>query len=284
MREETAGAMRNRLALIIPLLAVLLFVPGCYRTPSEQTVPPEEPALLGQPTPPEKPAPPAPSEKSEQPEPPEQPSPLPDQAPPPQKKNLFVNGSFEAGAEPWFWIKTSPSWSGFSISSDMAFEGKHAAFLSMRSGQPYRKTAVYGLVQEVAPPEFPSVISGYYYVKNWKRGTPKQYLQFVVIVLLPKGHPAGPNVQIRYILAGIDTPPFSIGNARFIYLGEGEPEIGAWIPFRRNLAEDFRQQWGRVPYEFEKLRCLFEVRYDGLPPDAPEVVGDVYYDALYLGD
>lgn len=41
--------------------------------------------------------------------------------------------------------------------------------------------------------------------------------------------------------------------------------------------------WSYEGQKFEKLRLLFEVRYDDKRPGA-EPLADVYYDALYLGD
>jgi hypothetical protein len=49
-----------------------------------------------------------------------------------------------------------------------------------------------------------------------------------------------------------------------------------------NVRQDFLDQWGAVPENFEYVRLLFEVRYDsrtsGETPSA-----DVYYDDLHFG-
>ena len=131
--------------------------------------------------------------------------------------------------------------------------------------------------------EFPETISGYYRVEGWQRRTPKQYLQFVVILWGADTHPEITNTQIRYILAGSPTPPIAISNARFIVLGPPEPRTGEWVPFARNLRRDWLEQWGSVPRRFEFLRVLFEVRYDEAPNLPPGGMGDVFFDDLYLG-
>lgn len=142
---------------------------------------------------------------------------------------------------------------------------------------------IFGAIQEVSPSEFPNRISGYYKVENWNRGTKKQYLQFVVIVWGDQDVPRYPNIQIRYILAGITAPPFNIGNGRFMFLGEEEPKQSTWIHFQRDLRADFIEKWGHVPWDFKKIRFLFETRYDGKIPEESNIHADVYFDQLYLG-
>ena len=41
--------------------------------------------------------------------------------------------------------------------------------------------------------------------------------------------PGENNHQIRYPLAGISEEPFSIGNARFVFLSKEEPRTGQWV-------------------------------------------------------
>jgi hypothetical protein len=146
------------------------------------------------------------------------------------------------------------------------------------------KAKVFYLVQEVAPEEFPELISGYYRVENWVKGTPKQYLQFVVIAFdVPNLSLSYPNHQMRYPLAGISEEPFGIGNAFFVFLGKEEPVTGEWVYFERNIREDFEELWGAVPEGFSKLRILFEVRYDEKEAGLTPAEADVYYDDLYMG-
>jgi hypothetical protein len=148
-------------------------------------------------------------------------------------------------------------------------------------------------VQEVAPAEFPELISGYYRVDFWRRGTEKQYLQFVVVVFAStnvtvdrEGTPLPtpyPNYQVRYPLVGIKEEPSLIGNAFFNFLSRDfNPRQGEWVYFEANIKKDFEEKWGAVPEGYSKIRVQFEVRYEekdaGLPAEA-----DVYYDDLYVG-
>ena len=198
-------------------------------------------------------------------------------------KNLFINGSFEQGRNPWFAL-VQKNWEGFSITDRHAKHGRHSAHLELRASVSTEGTKVFGLIQEVSPKEFPKRISGFYRVENWKRGTPKQYLQFVVIIWEDPNEKRFPNYQIRYILAGVDTPPLRIGNARYVLLGIGEPKERLWIEFNRDVRADFERLWGRVPSGFSKIRVLFEARYDQKKAGDGEVMADVYYDDLYFGE
>ena len=194
--------------------------------------------------------------------------------------NLFGNPNFENGRDPWYSLKQPD----FILSGDQAQSGGHSALLQMRDTVDETGAKVYYLVQEIQPQDFPEVLSGYYRVQNWKRGTAKQYMQFVVIAFDVKNLPENfPNHQIRYPLAGIDTQPFPIGNAKFVFISKDEPVQGEWVHFERNIKEDFQQLWGAAPQGFTKLRILFEVRYDDkvAGDGAPEA--DVYYDDLYIG-
>jgi hypothetical protein len=73
-----------------------------------------------------------------------------------------------------------------------------------------------------------------------------------------------------------------ISNAHFVFLGREDPPLEQWVPFRVNVRDDFQRLWGAAPEGFEKIRVLFEVRYDSKAPgEAP--AADVYYDDLYFG-
>ncbi|GAG10125.1 unnamed protein product, partial [marine sediment metagenome] len=177
--------------------------------------------------------------------------------------NLLQNGSFEVDPDPWFSL-TTPAWGKpFSVSSHVAHSGEQSAHLELRAPIDASGAEVVGVVQEASPEEFPEMLSGYYYVDDWLKGARKQYLQFVVIAFgvtnLPGGHV---NHQIRFPLAGIDDEPFAITNAKFLFLSREEPVIGQWVYFERPVGQDFRELWGAVPEGFERLRILFEVRYD----------------------
>jgi hypothetical protein len=49
------------------------------------------------------------------------------------------------------------------------------------------------------------------------------------------------------------------------------------------VSEDFERLWGKAPEDFEKLRLLFEVRWDNKVAGASAAEADVYYDDLYAG-
>lgn len=200
--------------------------------------------------------------------------------PPVPRGNLFLNPGLEDGSAPWFSLDET---SGFARTEEQAHGGLASALLQMRDPPQAEGAKVYYLVQEIASAEFPEVVKGFYRVENWQKGTAKQYIQFAVIVFNPKNFPtSSPNWQIRYPLAGIDSPPFPIGNAQFRFLGTEEPAQGQWVPFQANIKDDFERLWGRVPEDFEKIRVLFEVRWDD--KEAGTVAAaDVYYDDLYIG-
>lgn len=194
--------------------------------------------------------------------------------------NLFPNPGFEEDADPWYSLKPPD----FIVSDEFAHSGSASALLRMDEPPEAADTKIFYLVQELAPAELPEVISGYYRVENWNKGTPIQYLQFVVIAPGATNLAGGfPNYQIRYLLAGLDEPPFEIANAFFVFVTEKDPVTGEWVRFERNLREDFEQLWGAVPQGFDCLRVLFEVRYDDKVAGDGAAVADVYYDDLYIG-
>lgn len=192
--------------------------------------------------------------------------------------NLLQNPGFEAGAEPWFSMETSGWGEAFEVTDDLAHSGSHSALLKLRPGAEAAQHRVFGAVQTLT--SLPEWVSGYYRVEGWQKGTPLQYLQFVVIAI-PEN--ASANVQIRYLLAGTDVEPFSIGNARFVFVGEDEPVTGQWVHFERDVAADFQQFWNGVPEGLKEVRVFFEARYDSETAVRPLVAGDVYYDDLYAG-
>ena len=199
--------------------------------------------------------------------------------------NAFGNPSIEEGAEPWCSLTTAAWGKPFSVSRAQAHSGASSARLELRSAEG-GSARVYGVVQELVTEEFPDVFSGYYYVDRWQQGTAKQYLQFVVIVFNAANQPAevqAPNHQVRYVLAGVDSPPLQIANARYVMLGTGEPAQGQWVRFERNVREDFEELWGAEPEGFSKLRILFEVRWDDRQPSDGPSLADVFYDDLYAG-
>jgi len=198
--------------------------------------------------------------------------------PPPGTANVFGNSGFEEGNQYWFALHQQTV-----QTADVGHSGQASAYLQMRDPAEATGAKVYYLVQEVAPAQFPELISGYYRVDNWVRGTLKQYLQFVVIVFAPTNLGTEyPNYQVRFPLAGISEEPFPISNAFFKFLGTEDPRQGEWVYFESNIKNDFQELWKAVPEGYSKIRLLFEVRYDDKQPgEAAEA--DVYYDDLYMG-
>jgi len=201
-------------------------------------------------------------------------------------ENLFLTPSFEEGRDPWF---SKESWgTSFSLSDREARSGEWSALLELRSNvEGGISVRVYGVVQEIAPEQFPEMISGYYCVDRWQQGTPTQYLQFVVIVHdaenIPPEVASATNHQIRYILAGVESQPTFISNSRYIMLTRSEPVTGKWVSFERNIRDDFEELWGDAPKSYQKLALFFEVRWDDRQPSDGLSAADVYYDDLYIG-
>ena len=208
----------------------------------------------------------------------------PDVATSPLGANLLINPGFEAGDAPWTSLST-PAWSTpFTVSREAAHGGQHSARLAL-AARPEAGAKIWGVVQDVKITALPARLSGHYRVAEWTRGSGKQYIQFVVIVFAASNAPMGfPNHQIRYLLAGTDTPPFKIGNAKFVYVGTEEPKAAGWIHFERDLHQDFIDQWGAVPENISGVRLLYEVRYDHKRKDDTNASALVYFDDLYLGD
>jgi hypothetical protein len=207
------------------------------------------------------------------------------QAPIEGEPNLFHNGGLEAGEEPWCTAHPGEPTTKFQVSEDVAHSGHSSALLRMRvPAEEAGKAKVFYLVQEVTSEQFPELISGYYRVEDWTKGTPKQYLQFVVVAFDVANLPGGyPNHQMRYPLAGISEEPFAIANAHFVFIGKEEPVTGEWVYFERNIKQDFEELWGAAPEGFSKIRVLFEVRYDDKEAGPAPAEADVYYDDLYMG-
>ena len=262
-RGRTEGDMRPALVGVAAVLAVLaILVLACNGGPGETSQP-----TSGTPTPvlnrdPCTPAPPSVEPTS----------------------NVFVNPRLEEGRDPWF-VVTPPE---FLISNEIKNSGEASAQLQMAEPAEAVGTKVFYLVQEMAPTEFPEVISGAYLVDSWLRGTNIQFVQLVVIAFGASNLPMGyPNHQIAYILSGIESEPFEILNAQFVFLNSNDPDprepaIGEWREFEVKVKRDFGVLWGAVPEGYQCLRVLFEVRYDNKGPGAP-AEADVYFDDLYFG-
>ena len=197
--------------------------------------------------------------------------------------NELRNPGLEDGKAGWESL-TDETWFPSYDLGDIAHGGTHSVLLRMRGGETQEPVLIHGVIQEVTPSQWPEEVRAYYRVEGWQRGTAKQYVQAIVMAWGADNVPDRqfPNHQIRYILAGVTEPPFAIRNAKFVFLGPPDPVQGQWVEFRRDIRQDFIDQWGAVPEGFDKIRVMFEVRFDDKQPaEAP--AADVYFDDLYLG-
>ena len=211
--------------------------------------------------------------------------------------NLLVNPGFEQGRKGWSYPDTSPHWGDFKITSSLARSGDQAVRLRLHHGvdDAYQSVKVFGVMQEHQPERFPDILSGWYRVEQWQkdREMTDLYLQAVVMVsgdprTVALTSPNNPhrditNYQIRYYLAGLSKPAFRLLNARLKFIRRGMPEMGVWTYFETPIKADFEEHWGVVPERYDKLRVLFEARWDNLPSGGT-VRADVYFDDLFLGN
>jgi len=207
----------------------------------------------------------------------------PEQSPNPPG-NLLKNPGFEDGREGWFYMDWSKNWVDFDIASNRAHSGEKSAYLRLDAGPEVTGAQVHGVVQTLTPNRFPEKASGWYRVENWKRGSPKQYLQFVVMVW--GGHPQFNNYQVRYILAGLTEPPYRMMNVKYLFAPDvpSEPPRNKWVHFDFPILEDFKKEWGMVPKGYEKINFFYEARFDTQPAEGQRVRADVYFDDLYVGN
>lgn len=199
--------------------------------------------------------------------------------------NLLANGSFETGREPWLTLR-DPHWTNFKISQDYAHSGRQSAKLDIDSeGHVERGTRVCGIVRDLRRPKFPKILSGWYRVEQWHRGTKLQYVQVVIGAMNTPEYPeiGDSPVQLAYVLTGVNKPPLDLVNRRFAIAGTKNPKVGKWIQFKFYLHDDFRWYWKRVPTQYSNIRILFETRFDDLQPGEDDVLAEVYFDDLYLG-
>ncbi len=229
--------------------------------------------------------------------------------------NLLLNPDFESPKDekkPDWWSyagRNTESWVDFSIVADKGRDNSKAARLFVDSTGRSNKTAISGVIQEVKGDHVPEKLSGWYFIENWEKNTPKQYLQAVVIVWrdakATRAMVNAPSIQIAYTFTGVKTPPKVITNRKFVILGDETPKTGEWVHFEVKPREDFVKLWNIDPGNFEFVRVFFELRYDDLdvplatpttpitpstpttpttnPPPLP-TKGTCYYDDLYFGD
>lgn len=203
--------------------------------------------------------------------------------------DLLTNSSFEEGREPWFSLDQAdkPYWNKFIISEKVVHNGKRSAYLKLRSSNYDHKLRIVGAVQEFKSLDsFPKRLSGWYRIENWVQGTAKQYLQVVVTVEGAKNIqlPDKVPVQLSYVLTGIKSKPTFFMNRKFDFTESKKLKENHWIYFNKDLHADFIKHWGVVPEPVDKIRVLFEARFDDRLPDEQQVYADVYYDDLYFGD
>jgi hypothetical protein len=194
--------------------------------------------------------------------------------------NLLLNPGFEAGQDPWF---TLHPLTGFTVSSDQAHSGSSSALLRMSDPASASGMQIYDVTQEFELATVPEVVSGWYYVGEWVQNTPRQYLQMAAVVFAPENLPEAETYQIRYVLAGTDSPPYSFSNAEFRFVSREAPVVDEWVEFELPVRQDFEDAFGVAPEGFDKMRFFFEVRWDGKQAGDGEAVADVYYDDLYAG-
>ena len=207
--------------------------------------------------------------------------------------NMLTNPGFEDGTEPWWYFPDRAHWGSFTTSTAKALSGSWAARLEllMNAQNPPRAGAsIQGLIQSIQTSNFPSRVSGNYYVEKWERCPTKMYMQCVVIASGTEASPGGAATEISYVLTGLDNPPFNMINRKFIFLTkEQQPEVGRWIHFERDLRKDFKEQWGIVPEKISGVRIFFELRADMRgdtidPANPPTMHAIAYFDDLYLGN
>lgn len=203
--------------------------------------------------------------------------------------DLLKNSSFEKGKTNWFSLTgpDKPYWKAFTVTEDVVHNGRRAASLHLSSKKYDRDVRIVGAVQEIEKPlSFPRRLSGWYRIDNWVQGTAKQYLQVVITVDGAKNVQLMNNlpVQLSYILSGIKSPPLTFYNRKFDLTESKERQQSRWVYFNKDLHADFIKHWGAVPESTEKIRVLFEVRFDDRLQGEDNVNADVYYDDLYLGD
>jgi hypothetical protein len=200
--------------------------------------------------------------------------------------NVLTNSGFEDGAGGWNAL-TGPA----TVSNAQAKSGDSSLLVELNVDEDSPARGAEIAYQELVLDEVPEFISFDYYVDNWVRGTEKQYIEALAIVtgggpLMPVCPPENepcPNIQMRYVLGGVNSVPASVLNARWRFVGDEEPATGEWLHFEANLRNEMTEDWGTLPNEIDSFRLQFEVRYDDRNPDELDGTAQVYWDNVYLG-
>jgi len=199
----------------------------------------------------------------------------------PPGANRLQNPGFEAGTQYW----TSPDGTAnpaFTPDGAIVHSGAQSAHLELRGSADDVGSRVVGGVQVLPAPEFPEVVSGFYYVARWEPPEPFQYIE-VGVAVHGGNHPDGLDLhQVRFLLAGAPREPFTLLNGRFQFLNRDQPEAGRWVYFSYPVREAFRTQLGWDPLGWDYIDLSFEVRYDEKDP-GKAAAADVYVDDLYAG-
>jgi hypothetical protein len=196
--------------------------------------------------------------------------------------NFLANAGFEEGEAGWKWLDWSSQWGKFEVAQARVATGAWAAHLAVHGGPADSRTRVFGVVQELVSPVFPTRISGRYFVERWEPGVARRaYVQLAILAMKPTRNAS--TMQLRYILDGVTEEPYHLSNAHYVFVRRRErPETGVWIDFALDVREDYRRLWGEVPPDGTGYRVLFEARYDDKPPGATVAI-DVWYDDLFAG-
>ena len=202
--------------------------------------------------------------------------------PTPTAANIIQNPGFESGSDPWRALD-QPTWRPYGISDSVARSGTHSLELSLRGEAGELNTRITGAMQPVAAPLFPEYVSGFYRVDDWEPAATFQYMQFVVVVRGADFGDGAPVHEVRFPIAGIEREPFTLSNARFLFLSRNPPVKGQWTYFGYPVKQAFQTRLGKVPERWDSIELFFEVRYDGKAAEQGVTSAHVYYDDLYAG-
>ena len=189
----------------------------------------------------------------------------PEATPTPSAMNVLVDAGFEGSAPAW--TTFPPTTSTEHISADHARSGASSLAVSIGT---YPAMAA---VQSVNPKDFPEFLSGYYRIDHWREGD--AYLQFVVKARAANG---GPDLDVRFLIAGAALPPETGPDARYVFLSRGEPATGDWTYFAYPLKDAFEHHAGGVPTSWASIDVSLEIH--GGRAGAAETA---YFDDVYLG-
>ena len=196
--------------------------------------------------------------------------------------NIVENPGFEAGSVGWSWKQQESGWHSFIPTTEQAHSGTQSALTQLHPGPVMFRAQIWGAVQEFRLAKLPHKLSLWFRIEDWRQAVAKQYVQVVIMVHDPRIQrlASQPQMQLRYILAGLTEAPYQPVNGRYVMAGPALPEQGKWIHFRADVVQDFIKAWGWFPENFEKMEIFLEVRYDEPLPENSVVSGKVFWDDL----